>query len=336
MTIFPELAEVEKAIREALDPVPKSLKEILCYLLEKRGKMLRPRLLITCASLAGGEEVRRSKFLFRAAAAVEMIHTASLVHDDIIDEASRRRGQSTLHLRWGRSRATLAGDLLLARAFALLSSPGSEKGLLYLLARSVALLCRGELCQMNRRYCWELTERQYYRIIYLKTAQFIASCCEAGGWIAGASPGQRRALRDYGRNLGQAFQIADDLHDYAGYPQQLGKPVGNDLEQGLATLPLIHLFETRKQYLKMVRMAPPNLALPLDLQRTLREAVNINGSLDYARAAALRMQEKAVQALQLFPAAPERQMLAGMAAAVTGRLCGRFGYRPVDSEVKLS
>ena len=305
--------------------MPDSLKEMLGPLLENRGKMLRPRLLIACASLAGGKRVRESEALFRAAAAVEMIHTASLVHDDIIDEAPRRRGQPSLHLAWGRNEATLAGDLLLARAFALLSCPDSSIGLLRLMARSVALLCRGELYQMNQRYRWELTERQYYRLIYFKTAQFMASCCEAGGWIAGASSAQRRALRDYGCNLGQAFQIIDDLYDYVGYPQQLGKPVGQDLKQGLATLPIIHLFKTRKQYLMMVRRAPPNMALPQELQKTLREAVKMNGSLDYARAAALRRQEKAVRALQFFPPAPERQLLAKMAEAVTGPLSGSVG-----------
>lgn len=317
MTLFPEKAAVERAVGEALAPLTGHPREVLRDLLENRGKMLRPRLLIVSAVLTGGEKVKEEKALYRAAAAVEMIHTASLVHDDIIDDAALRRGRPALHLLRGRRAAVLAGDLLLARAFALLSGAEDKKRVLRLLARSVALLCRGELCQMNWRCRWDLTRRQYYRIIHLKTAQFIASCCEAGGLLAGASAEERRALREYGANLGQAFQLIDDYADYAGSPYQEGKPAGGDLKQGLATLPLIHLLETRPDYRQKLHAAPPEL--PPALQETLRKAIGENGSLDYTRAAALHRQEQALRALRLFPDNPARRALVGMAAAVTGR-----------------
>ena len=321
-TGFPGMIEVTKVIHEALHPAPGRLEKMVRLLLESSGKMLRPRLLLACAALAGGGRKHNDQALFEAAAAVEMIHTASLIHDDIIDEAARRRGRETLHLRWGPGRATLAGDLLLARAFALLSRPGSDRNLLILLARAVSLLCRGEICQMNQRHCWELTERQYYEINYFKTAQLIAACCEAGGWIAGAAPACRRAMRQFGLKLGQAFQIVDDILDYAGYPEQLGKPAGNDLEQGRATLPLIHLFATQKHYLKLLQMLPRNSTPPRELQETLREAVKQNGSLNYALAAARQRQAEAVNALQQFPPSPERHLLTEIAAALTGRISG--------------
>lgn len=333
---FPGLIEVERVIHDALHPAPGRLGEMVRRLLEYRGKMLRPRLLLACAALAGRGKKYKSDALFEAAAAVEMIHTASLIHDDIIDEAARRRGRETMHLRWGTGRATLAGDLLLARAFNLLSRPGSSKNLLILLARAVSLLCRGEICQMNQRHCWELTERQYYQINYFKTAQFIAACCEAGAWIAEAAPASRRALRHYGLKLGQAFQIVDDILDYTACPDQLGKPSGNDLEQGRATLPLIHLFENQKHYLKLLRMLPVNSAPPRELQKTLREAVKQNGSLDYALATARQKQAEAVSALQHFPEVPERHLLAGIAAALTRRIPGSWNCRQVDSEVKMT
>lgn len=316
--VFTEMDGVEQAIREAFRTVPGYPRGAPGYLLENRGKMLRPRLLLTCFALAAGARKPRGTALFRAAAAVEMIHNASLAHDDILDEALQRRGRAALHLVWGLRPAVLAGDLLLARAFALLSGPGSGAGLLRLMARSVALLCRGELHQMSRRFCWELTENQYYRIIHCKTAQFIASCCEAGGRLAGASPGECRALRRYGLNLGQAFQLMDDWSDYADYPQRLGKPAGNDLKQGLVTLPLIRLFKVRRRYLQMAREAAPAPALTPELRERLGRAVRENGCLGYTHAAARQKQEEALQALQLFPEGPERQALAGMAAAVTG------------------
>jgi geranylgeranyl pyrophosphate synthase len=334
---FPGISEVKTVIRNALYPAPDRLGEIIGRLLENSGKMLRPRLLLACAALAGCGKKLKSNLLFESAAAVELIHTASLIHDDIIDEAASRRGRETLHLSWGPGRATHTGDLLLARAFALLSRPGSNKNLLLLLARTVAHLCRGEIYQMDQRYCWELTERQYYQINYYKTAHFMAACCEAGGWLAGASSPCRRALWHYGLKLGQAFQIVDDILDYTGCPDRLGKPVGNDLEQGRTTLPLIHLFETQKYYLKMVRMLPANTAPPRELQRILREAVKINGSLDYAIAAARKKQAEAVKALLHLPERPERQMLADIAAALTRRLSGSpDDWQPVDPGVKLS
>ncbi len=322
MTVFPEMAAVEGAVGEALAPLPHRLQELLRPLVGSGGKMLRPRLLIASAVLTGGDEAKKRKVLYRAAAAVEMIHGASLVHDDIIDEAALRRGHPALHLLRGRRAAVLAGDLLLARAFALLSEPGERAELLKLLGRSVALLCRGELCQMTSRRHWELGRRQYYRIIYLKTAQFIASCCEAGALVAGAPEAERRALRQYGANLGLAFQLVDDYADYADSPYQGGKPAGGDLKQGLATLPLIHLLETRPSCLQALRAAPAEL--PPELREALRRAAVENGSLDHTRAAALSRQEQALRALRHFPDSAARRDLAAIAKAVTGRFSAIF------------
>ena len=180
-------------IDEALHPLSGCLGKMILQLRENSGKMLRPRLLIACAAMAGGGG-RHGRDLAETAAAVELIHTASLLHDDIIDEAPRRRGGETLHMRWGCGRATQLGDLLLARAFALLSLSGKDRSLLMLMARSVSLLCRGEICQMDQQLCWLLDERRYYRINYFKTAQFISACCEGGARIAGAPAASRRCV----------------------------------------------------------------------------------------------------------------------------------------------
>lgn len=313
----PRLSEVKKVIQDSLHPAPGRLEDMVRLLLERSGKMLRPRLLLACAALAGEDGVRQSKALVEAAAAVEMIHTASLVHDDIIDEADRRRGGETMHLRWGPRRAVMAGDLLLAHAFDLLSRPGRNKNVLILLARAVSLLCLGEITQMNMSCCWEITERQYYQVNHLKTAQLIAACCEAGGWLKGAPEGRRRLLRLFGLKLGQTFQMVDDILDYTGYPGQMGKPAGRDLEQGWVTLPLIHLLKTQNHFLRLLRSLPPDSAPPRELQEALREEANRGGSLHYALAAARQKQAEAVRLLHQFAPSAERRQLTEITAALT-------------------
>ena len=319
------VAGIKSVMCEALGFAPRRLGEMVRQVGENSGKLLRPRLLLACAALAGGKGGSGRKRLLEAAAAVELIHTASLIHDDIIDDADRRRGRETLHLRWGAGAATLAGDLLLARAFALLSRPGGDRRLLYLMARAVSLLCRGEIIQMNLKRRWDLSESDYYRINYFKTAQFIAACCEGGACIAGAAAPCRRLLYRFGIKLGQGFQIVDDILDYAACPEQLGKPAGNDLEQGRSTLPLIHLFTCRKDYLKQALMLPPETAPPRDLQEELFRAVRDCGSLDYAAAAARKKQAEALELLHKFPPSPERCLLMEVTAAITV---------PIPAEIK--
>ncbi len=320
---LPELAGVQREMEKTLHQVPCGSGEMIAFLLRRSGKMLRPQLLLASAALSGEGRQLRGALLLKTAAAVELIHIASLVHDDIIDEAGVRRGEEALHLRWGNRRAALAGDFLLARAFDLLSRPGCNKNVLILLARTVSQLCLGEICQLNYQYRWELIEKQYYRVIDLKTAWFIAACCEAGGWISGAAPVHRRALRRFGLKLGQAFQIADDILDYTGSQEQLGKPAGNDIKQGRPTLPLIHLFATQRKYLEILRVLPVNVnsTVPAEIRRKLRQAVIENGSLDYASAAACKKRAEALESLQCFPLSPQRQLLEKIAMALTIPLC---------------
>lgn len=315
-TGYPAMIEIKNIMQGALEPAPGRLEEMVRQIWEKSGKMLRPRLLLACAALTEEQGGYSRKELLETAAAVELIHTASLIHDDIIDEADRRRSIETLHLRWGAGAATLAGDLLLARAFALLSLPGSDGKLLCLAARAVSLLCRGELVQMNLKGRWDLTEREYYWINYLKTAQFIAACCEGGACIAGGGASCRRLLHKFGVRLGQCFQIVDDILDYAAGPELMGKPAGNDLVQGRSTLPLIHLFARRKEYLKLVRMLPRGRVLPRDLQEKLRRAVRENGSLAYAAASAGQKQAEALELLRCFPPSRGRLLLTEITEAV--------------------
>lgn len=318
---FPEMKEVEALIRQTLSSTCGVLQEMVVHLLQARGKKLRPILVLLAAGLFDHDLAAKERgALLRVSAAVEMIHTASLVHDDIIDGALQRRGSATLHRRWNINKATLAGDFLLARAFLLLSRLEQNELLLPLMARSVALMCQGEIRQLDKRKIWNIDERSYFRFNYLKTSQFLAACCEAGGRMMAAADGELRALRHYGCNLGQAFQIVDDILDFTEDPGRLGKPVGSDLNQGIVTLPLIHLLRTRRRYLELLQAAVSRRAsLSPDLQEQLREAVRNSGALNYAALKALRCKEAAVSALQLFPPTRSRHLLAQIAEVVAGK-----------------
>ncbi len=318
----PELKEVEATIRMSLQTQSSGLQEMIVHLLQAGGKKLRPLLVLLCAGLSGGEmySIKRVELL-RVAAAVEMIHTASLVHDDIIDGAASRRGRETLHFRWDTKKAVLAGDFLLARAFDLLCGLEQKGSLLPLFARSVALMCQGEIRQLAGNYCWETSEKNYFHFNYLKTAQFLASCCEAGATVMKAGEGEIKNLRRYGFYLGQAFQIVDDILDYTADPVKLGKPVGKDLRQGTVTLPLIYLLRVDHRYRHLLRAASTRRpALAAHLQEQVDRAVRASGALQYASRRAARAGEAAINALQRFPPTRSRQLLKQIAEAIAGRV----------------
>lgn len=320
---FPGLEQVEGAMREALQPAPGELGRMMQHLLQAPGKKVRPLLVLLSASLVretgGLPGPPLSEEAVAAAAAVELIHTASLVHDDIIDGASLRRGIPTLHSRWDSGKAVVIGDFLLARAFRLLSGLSQAPDLLPLMARAVSFLCRGEAGQWERRFDWLVTEKEYFRFNYLKTSYFLAACCEAGGIAAGnVSQAQRRALRRYGRALGEAFQVVDDILDFSENASALGKPVGSDLGQGIATLPLICLVQARGRYRELLRELQGR-PLPEALREELVSAVRQSGALDRSRRRALASKEAALEALRAFPCLRTRHRLGQMAEAVTGR-----------------
>ena len=316
------LEDVDRMISDTLRTATAELQAMVDHLLARGGKKLRPLLVFAAADLPGTNACAETgEALLKTAAAVELIHTASLVHDDVIDNAARRRGMETLHCRWDSRAAVLAGDYLLSRAFDLLSTLEQRKTLLPLMSRSVSLMCHGETLQQGKRYDWRTTEHDYLRFNFLKTSQFLAACCEAGGIIGAASPGQLRALREYGCNLGQAFQIVDDILDYAAEPHRLGKPVGGDLGQGVVTLPLIYLLRSRKREPALLRSVLSRRgSLGAVFEARLREAVKRSGALNTAARKAERCIEAARQALKSFPPVPARHLLERLAGAGTGQL----------------
>ncbi|MBI1406615.1 MAG: polyprenyl synthetase family protein [Caulobacter sp.] len=204
------------------------------HLINAGGKRLRPLLTVAAARLAGAD----NDGCLKLAAAVEFIHTATLLHDDVIDSSQLRRGKVAAHLIWGAPSSVLVGDYLFARAFELMVEAGSLRAL-DILAKAAGVISEGEVLQLTRAHDLNLSKDIYLEIIRAKTAELFAAAAEAGAVSAGASEEQVRAMRTYGLNLGLAFQLSDDALDYGGTTEDLGKNAGDDFREGKATLPLL-------------------------------------------------------------------------------------------------
>ena len=198
------------------------------------GKRLRPLITVAAARAVGGDVQNPLKL----AAAVEFIHTATLLHDDVVDGSERRRGKVAAHLIWGSATSVLVGDFLFARAFELMVETGAMRAL-GILARASGVIAQGEVLQLTRAHDLNLDQETYLRIISAKTAELFAAAAEAGAVGAGADDKAVAALRSYGLNLGLAFQLADDALDYGGSSEALGKNAGDDFREGKVTLPLL-------------------------------------------------------------------------------------------------
>lgn len=232
----PDIEKIDQAMRADLaagkDP---KLAEVVEYAIFNGGKRIRPLLALLSARLCGCEDAA----IYRLAISLEYLHTATLLHDDVIDHAEQRRGRPAANIKWNDPVAILAGDYLHARSMFLVGMEGGRQ-CLDIICQASAAMVEGEFLQMNNALNSRQTAELYYRIITRKTAFLIAAACEIGAAFAKASPGHRQALRSYGLHLGLAFQVVDDLLDYLGDTRRTGKDIGNDFCEGKITLPLIH------------------------------------------------------------------------------------------------
>jgi octaprenyl-diphosphate synthase len=229
-----DMAAVDALIREHMEsPVP-VIPALADHLIAGTAKRLRPLLTVAAARLAGA----RDDACLKRAAAVEFIHTATLLHDDVVDSSQLRRGRVAAHLIWGAPSSVLVGDFLFARAFELMVGAHSMPAL-EILARASRVIAEGEVLQLTRAHDLDLTQELYLQIISAKTAELFAAAAESGAVSAGASPERCRSLRRFGQDLGIAFQLVDDALDYSGDSAALGKNPGDDFREGKATLPLI-------------------------------------------------------------------------------------------------
>jgi heptaprenyl diphosphate synthase len=229
-----DLHAVSERMRSHLsDPVARKV----VYLIAAGGKRLRPALVLLAGSIGSDPD---GAGLIEAATAVEMIHTATLIHDDIIDQSPLRRSRPTFHHRWGTERAVLMGDYLYAQAFRLLSRLRTPR-VMQIMAEVCEQLCRGELREVEARYRLDLTEAEYFAIIRDKTASLIGGCCHSGAVLGGCEPEVVMRLTRFGAAFGLGFQVMDDCLDMTGSPSQLGKTTLSDLDKGIFSLPIIYL-----------------------------------------------------------------------------------------------
>ncbi len=229
-----DMAGVDALIVDRMQSPVSIIPALADHIIDAGGKRLRPLLAVVAARLAGS----RSDAGLKLAAAVEFIHTATLLHDDVVDGSGLRRGKVAAHLIWGAPSSVLVGDFLFARAFELMVETGSMRAM-EILARAARVIAEGEVLQLSRAHDVNLSQETYLQIISAKTAELFAAAAESGAVAAGASPAKSAALRSYGLNLGFAFQLSDDALDYGGLTETLGKNAGDDFREGKATLPLL-------------------------------------------------------------------------------------------------
>ncbi|UCG94025.1 MAG: polyprenyl synthetase family protein [Candidatus Aerophobus sp.] len=229
-----ELQMVEEELRRKLCSNSELVHRLNEYILNVPGKLLRPALLLFSARVSNCQ----NSHVIPLAAVVEMVHTATLIHDDIVDKSDLRRGQPTINSRWGNGISIVLGDHWYSRAFSSLSRLGVPQ-ILEMLLEVIETICVGELEQLKHRYDPSFGEREYLEVVQKKTASLMSFCCRAGGLIGKAPPKEIDSLANYGLNLGIAFQIVDDCLDLVGTEERAGKSLGSDLLEGKLTLPLI-------------------------------------------------------------------------------------------------
>ncbi len=295
-TLAPDLKRLNDRILSALDSPNVLMNSVVHHYLEKKGKQIRPILVLLSARLFG--EVNDN--VLAGATAVELLHNASLIHDDVVDDTVTRRGSLTINGAWDNHLAVLVGDFFLSNAL-LQGAETDDIRIIHSISNLGRLLSIGELDEIyNARYN-DLDEQAYFNIIYRKTASLFVSCVEVGSYAVGVDDKRLEVLREYARLLGLCFQIKDDIFDYFS-DEKIGKPTGNDLREGKVTLPLIHALEntSHPRHAEMVALARKE-ALDTDEINALIAFAIENGGIEYAEAAMRRMRDEAVGLLSGFP-----------------------------------
>ncbi|MEO1911909.1 MAG: polyprenyl synthetase family protein [Paracoccus sp. (in: a-proteobacteria)] len=312
-----EMQAVNALIRERMASrhAPR-IPEVTAHLIDAGGKRLRPMLTLAAARMVGYD----GPYHVHLAATVEFIHTATLLHDDVVDESSQRRGRPTANLLWDNKSSVLVGDYLFARSFQLMVEPGNMRTL-EILANASATIAEGEVLQLTAAQDLATTEAIYLQVVRGKTAALFSAATEVGGVIAGAPADQVQALFDYGDALGIAFQIVDDLLDYGGATETIGKNVGDDFRERKLTLPVIKAVakaddQERAFWARTIEKGDQREG---DLDHALSLLAR-HGAMDAARADALAWADKAKASLKALPEHPIRDMLTDLADFVVSRV----------------
>jgi geranylgeranyl pyrophosphate synthase len=308
-----DLERVESKMREVSRIEYDPLRATLDYLLGSGGKRLRPALVLLSSKFYPAD----AETVASLAAAVETLHTATLVHDDLIDNALLRRGNPTLNALWNSIATVLTGDYLFARAAAFAAETKSVR-VISIFAQTLMTICSGELKQSFGSGEGQLTREYYYQRIYSKTASLFAASAEAGGLLGHAPQAEAQALRDYGCNLGMAFQIVDDILDFTGNEGDLGKPVGSDLRQGIVTLPAIYFLEAHPEDETVTRLLSSRDAGGHEVHAAV-EIIKGSEAIESSTAEAKRFAAKSRDALSILPHNDYRQAMLDLADFVVER-----------------
>ncbi len=304
--------EFGRHVQSQIDLIPK----IGRYIQTSGGKRMRPAVLLMAARLSGYQGDRAVLY----AAVVEFIHTATLVHDDIIDDAELRRGRLAVHSQWGNDITVLLGDYLYIKSMALALTHDALE-IIRLLCDVTLRMIEGELYQLTKNGDADISEEEHFEIIRRKTAYLFGGCAQIGGMLGRVSSEREQALREYGFNLGIAFQLVDDLLDFTGDAQAVGKPIGSDLREGKVTLPVIHLLRQKSDGVasRIVRDIIASRNVQPDEWSELVRGLKEHASIDYAYRRAVEFAERAKKPLYTFPPSAERDALLALPDYVLSR-----------------
>lgn len=311
--IAADMQAVNNVIRARLHSEVPLVNQVAEYIIGAGGKRIRPALVLMIANAHG----YRGQAHHELAAVIEFIHTATLLHDDVVDESSLRRGKQTANALFGNAASVLVGDFLYSRAFQMMVSVGNAR-VMQILADATNVIAEGEVLQLLNMHNPEVNEAAYLQVIRSKTARLFEAAAEVGALISGASDADIAAAGEYGGSLGTAFQLIDDVLDYSGNAAEIGKNVGDDLREGKPTLPLIYVMENGTQQQRdLVRSCIENG----DEQHfdEILGAITGSGALDYTRAQAEAAAQRAARALDNLPAGSYKTAMLELAAFAVER-----------------
>ncbi|MBU3660459.1 MAG: polyprenyl synthetase family protein [Flavobacteriales bacterium] len=298
-----ELTQFEEHFKNTMRSDVPLLDKVTQYIVKRKGKQMRPMFVFLTAKMLGESNVTT----FDAASLVELLHTATLVHDDVVDDANERRGFFSVNALWKNKIAVLVGDYMLSRIL-LLSIEKNNTELLGVVARAVREMSEGELLQIEKARHLDITEDVYFDVIRKKTASLIATCCEAGAISVGAME-QRENMRKFGELVGLAFQIKDDIFDF-GSPGNIGKPTGNDIREQKMTLPIIYTInhgskEVRSELMDIVKNHNEESK---HIKKAIQLVIN-NGGIEYAHQRMTELANEALTIIQPLPESPAKRSL---------------------------
>ena len=306
--ISPDLKALDEVIRRRLASEVVLIDQIASYIIQSGGKRVRPALLLLVAKALGhGKEIPHALEL---AVVVEFIHTATLLHDDVVDESTMRRGKQTANAAFGNAASVLVGDFLYSRAFQMMVAPNDIR-VMQILSNATNTIAEGEVLQLLNMNDPEVDESSYLQVIRYKTAKLFEASAELGALIAQASDIERELAAAFGRHIGTAFQLMDDLLDYTANPNEMGKNVGDDLREGKPTLPLIYLMEkgNPEQRLLAREAISQNDELPENVFEQILDGIQKSGALEYTQEAAKREVHLALNTIKDFPSNPASDSL---------------------------